>query len=62
MKTFGSCHLTIDRAPRMIVCFMNVDFFQSGGTSTPFLNGFNPQTLPFILTITLIMGELVFNL
>ena len=36
MKTFGSCHLIINRQPTMICDFIDADFFHWEGISTPF--------------------------
>ena len=60
MKTFGSCHLVINRNPMMIVgTFVTLQMlvFLWEGTSTPFLKWTPSTNAKIFLAITLISGK-----
>ena len=58
MITFRSCHLIVNRTlpddHRRVCDFIDNNSFRWGGISIYFLNGLHPQTLTFVLAITLI--------
>ena len=62
MNSFRSCLLIMNRNPRTVGTFVSLQtlvFFSGDVLSLNFLNGLNPQTLTFLLVLTLIFGNII---